>query len=82
MFRWMGSHFHNWFDYNGVALSVELLEWSRTSDFWGKKVLHIYGYLWLADVPECLHCRWKVKCSTFNLKNGSIHLRMTYLKDC
>ena len=32
--RWMGSHFHDWRDYNGVAFSVELLEWGRKfSDF-------------------------------------------------
>ena len=44
MCRWMGSHFHDWIDYNGVAFSIELLEWGRTfSDFWGKTVLHIYG---------------------------------------
>ena len=44
MCRWMGSHFHYWSDYNGVAFSIELLEWGRTfSDFWGKTVLHIYG---------------------------------------
>ena len=25
-----------WIDYNGVAFSIELLEWGRTfSDFWG-----------------------------------------------
>ena len=24
--RWMGSHFHHWIDYNGVAFSIELLE--------------------------------------------------------
>ena len=42
--RWMGSHFYNCIDCNGVALSKELLEWGHTfSDFWGKKVLHIYG---------------------------------------
>ena len=42
MCRWMGSHFHDWIDYNGVAFSIELLEWGRTfSDFWGKTVLHI-----------------------------------------
>ena len=29
MFRWMGSHFHDWIDYNGVAFSIELLEWGR-----------------------------------------------------
>ena len=27
---WMGSHFHDWTDYNGVAFLVELLEWDRT----------------------------------------------------
>ena len=27
MCRWMGSHFHDWIDYIGVAFSVELLEW-------------------------------------------------------
>ena len=40
----MGSHFHDWVDYNVVAFSMEFLEWGRTfSYFWGKKVLHIYG---------------------------------------
>ena len=39
------------------------------SDFLG--VLHIN--LRLANVPECLYCRGKVKCFSFNLKNGSIH---------
>ena len=24
--RWMGSHFHNWTDYNAVTFLVELLE--------------------------------------------------------
>ena len=34
MCRWMGSHFHDWVDYNGVAFSIELLEWGRRfSDF-------------------------------------------------
>ena len=37
----MGSHFHDWIDYNGVAFSIELLEWGRTySEYWDKKVLH------------------------------------------
>ena len=58
MCRWMGSHFHDWFDYNGVAFSIEFPAWGRTfSDFRGKTGLHIYGYLWLANVPECLYCR-------------------------
>ena len=46
MCRWMGSHFHDWIDYNGVAFfSIESLEWGFTfSDFLDKIVLHIYGY--------------------------------------
>ena len=37
MCRWMGSHFHDWNDYNVVAFSIELLEWSRIfSDFLGQ----------------------------------------------
>ena len=40
MCRWMGSHFHDWIDYNGVAFSTELLEWGRMfSGFWGKNIL-------------------------------------------
>ena len=40
---WMGSHFHDWIDYNGVAFSIELLKWGRSfPDFLGKTVLHIY----------------------------------------
>ena len=27
MCRWMGSHFHDWFDYNEVAFLIELLAW-------------------------------------------------------
>ena len=39
MCRWMGSYFHDWTDYNGVAFSKELLEWGRTfSDFWGREL--------------------------------------------
>ena len=67
MCRWMGSLFHDWIDYNGVAFSMELLEWGRTfSDFWGKKVQS--SYLRLVNVPQCLYCRRKVKCSSFTLK--------------
>ena len=37
MCHWMGSHFHDWSDYNGVAFSIELLEWGRKfSGFWGQ----------------------------------------------
>ena len=30
MCRWMGSYFHDLIDYNGVAFSIELLEWGLT----------------------------------------------------
>ena len=45
MCRWMGSHFHDWIDRNGVAFSIELLESrGRTfSDFWGGKILCSLG---------------------------------------
>ena len=33
MCRWVGSHFHGWINDNGVAFSLELLEWDPT--FWG-----------------------------------------------
>ena len=37
---WMGSHFHDWSDYNRVAFSIGLLEWvHKFSDFW-----HKYGF--------------------------------------
>ena len=32
------------------------------------------------NVPEYLYCRRKVKCSSFSLKNGSVHFGMTHLK--
>ena len=40
----MGSHFHDWIDYHGIAFSIELIQWGHTfSSFWGKTVLHIYS---------------------------------------
>ena len=38
MCRRMGSHFHNWIDYNGVTFLVELLG-RKFSGFWDKKIL-------------------------------------------
>ena len=29
MCRWMGLHFHDWIDYNGVTFSIALLEWGH-----------------------------------------------------
>ena len=40
MCRLMGSHFHDWIDYNGVAFSIELLEWGGIfSGFGGKNII-------------------------------------------
>ena len=39
----MGSDFHEWIDYNGVAFSIELLEWGGTfSDFLGIRQFFIF----------------------------------------
>ena len=44
MCRWMGSHFHHWTDYHGVAFSIELVQKGRyIFRVWGKTVLHIYS---------------------------------------
>ena len=78
MCRWMISHhvftfsrFHDWIDYNVVALSIELFEWGRTfSDFWGKKNLQ-QTYKNICSVGE------KQSVLTSILKNGPLHFRMT-----
>ena len=59
MCHWMGSHFHDWIDYNGVAFSTELLEWAHTFlDFWGVSYRHSSSYiLRLANIPESVYCR-------------------------
>ena len=36
MCRWIGSHFHDWIDYNGVEISLEFLEWDRTFSRFGE----------------------------------------------
>ena len=35
MCRWIGSHFHDWTDYNGVAFSIEFTRMGS----------HIFGFL-------------------------------------
>ena len=39
MCRWMGSHFHDWIDYNGVVFSVELRRVTRM----GSHIFVIWG---------------------------------------
>ena len=72
MCRWMGSHFHDWIGYNGVAFSIKLLEWGRT--FFGFLVVR-QSFIFTASKRArmfVLQTR-KVKRSSFNLENGSIH---------
>ena len=47
MCRWIGSHFHDWSDYNGAAsVSIELLEWGRAfSGFRGYENCGIWGIM-------------------------------------
>ena len=62
MYRWMGSHFHDWIDCHRVPLSIESLEWGRIfSDFWGKtadvmftarKHTRMFA-LWLKMLRQC-----------------------------
>ena len=52
MCRWMGSHFHDWFNYNGFAFSITLLEWGRTFwDFWTKGLFIWARLTGLARLP-------------------------------
>ena len=38
--RRIGSHFHDWIDYNGVVFSIEVLDWGRIfSGFGAKNIL-------------------------------------------
>ena len=37
MCHWMGLHFHDRIDYNGVAFSIQLLEWGRKYSDFGHK---------------------------------------------
>ena len=38
MCSWMGSHFHDWIEYNEVAFSIELLEWGRIFSGFGGRI--------------------------------------------
>ena len=39
----MGSHFHDWIDYNGVAFLTELLEWGRIFLGFGVRIIWQVG---------------------------------------
>ena len=36
MCRWMGSHFHDWIDYNGVAFSIGVTRMGRIFSGFGR----------------------------------------------
>ena len=42
MCRRMGSQFHDWIDYHGVAFSIVLLEWCRTFFILGVRQFFIF----------------------------------------
>ena len=53
--RWTGSHFHDWSDYNGIAFSIDLLEWGRKfSDFGGKKGFKMERFSFKKSESCCL----------------------------
>ena len=57
--------------YNGVAFSIELLEWGHTfSDFWGVRLLVIFT---VSKRTRMFLLQTESKVVSFNLKNGSIH---------
>ena len=43
MCRWMGSHFHDWIDYDRVAFLIDLNEVVHFRIFGSKTVLRTYG---------------------------------------
>ena len=53
MCHWMGSHFHDWIDYNEVAFSIELLEWGRVfSGFGGMRIFWQVGILAIKNIGQ------------------------------
>ena len=42
MYRWMGSHFHDSIDYNGVAFSIVTIMGSHIFGFWGVRQFFIF----------------------------------------
>ena len=41
--RWMGSNFHDWIDYNGVAFLIEFLEWVTHFRIFGVRKIFIFA---------------------------------------
>ena len=55
MCHWMGSHFHDWIDCNGVAFSTELLQWGRIfSGFGGNNIQASREFVYLTIIRRRL----------------------------
>ena len=75
---------------DGVAFSrLDWIWWGRIFNRVTRMGSHIFGFFGLRkffiftvskkSVPECLYSRWKVKFSSFSLKDGSIHKHREWL---
>ena len=76
MCHWVGSHFHDWIDYNGIFNSYE--DGVAHSRDFGVRKIFIFT---VSKRTRMFLLQVKSKVASFNLKNGSIHFMMTYLKD-
>ena len=72
MCHWMGLHFHDWMDYNGVAFSTQLLEWGCIFSGFGSEnspASRDFGYFWVLKYRTICGTNMKVKyvfCIQFN----------------
>ena len=67
MYRWMGSHFHDWIGHYVSGCIYELREWRRTiSGFWGSENSALQGF------------KNGQIYTTLSLTNVSVHFRITY----
>ena len=78
MCRWMGSHFQDWTDYNGVAFSIELLEWGRIFSGVGVRMLWHLASLGIKKYITICDTKMGVKYVFYiHLTNVSTDFRMT-----
>ena len=66
MCRWMGSHFHDWIDYKGIAFSLVTRMGSHIFGIWGVRIFCQVG-------PDL---RYKYE-SKVHVQYVSIHFKMT-----
>ena len=61
MCRWMGSHFYDWIDYNGVAFSIELLVWGRIFSGFRGRIFWQVGSLGIKKFRTICGTKMRVK---------------------